>query len=361
MKINRKLQIIITFQIYMFSFIQIIRKLILSLLSILQMQSQSIYKIKSISYSIKLLLQIELFFILTTQFQEFFLMIKFQIIDVAAKTYKAYTSSQQSSVNFKFFTNYRLGENKKLRIFDFFEVVIFCEKERKFIITRLNEYNEIEIHCASIDLIQQKLKDQYISDSSIVQIDSIQKECIELNGEQKFQKIVSVNVKNDHFIIVLIDRLLAYSLYSICGKSNEKPTPLAQIMFNPILVSNRPYISSYDETKLYLFQRNGRYTNKNNLITINYKVIDCQHSDKAQLNSKFSFSSPIVAQSTETMLSYIQEVKIREKNIFKMKIYTEFQKKYFKQVIIFEIGQPVAIKSSKEVQKQPEEGQIEIF
>ncbi|CAD8142693.1 unnamed protein product [Paramecium octaurelia] len=302
--------------------------------------------------------QIELFHIDYIFSRKFHLMIKFQIIDVAAKTYKAYTPS--SSVNFKFFTNYRLGDNMKLKIFDFSEVVIYHEQEKKFIITRLNDYNEIEIHQASIDLIQQKLS-QDISDSSILQIDSIQKECIEGGWQQKFQKLISVNVKNDHFIIVLIDRLLAYSVHSICGKSNEKANPLTQILFNPILVSYKPYISSYDEKNLYLFSKNGRYTNKNNLITINYKVIDCQNSEKPQKNSTFCFPSPIVAQSTETMLSYIQEVKIREKNIFKMKIYTEFQRKQFKQVIIFEIGQPVVIKSQKELRQQPEAGQIQIF
>lgn len=48
------------------------------------------------------------------------------------------------------------------------------------------------------------------------------KESFEL---QKFKKIVSVNFKDEHFIIVMTDRLLIYRLESLIGTSSEKATP----------------------------------------------------------------------------------------------------------------------------------------
>ncbi|CAD8131996.1 unnamed protein product [Paramecium pentaurelia] len=284
-------------------------------------------------------------------------MIKMQLIDAATKIYKAYKVSDNSSVKFKFFTNYRLG-NAKLKIFDFSEFTIFHEDYEKFIITRLNEYtNEIEIHCADVNLILKKLNQRIISDSTPLEIQSVQKESIE-GGVQKFKKIISINGKDDHFIIILIDRLLIYSFKSLCGTSNEKATPYQEIFFQPILVSYKPYVSCYDDEKVYLFQKNGTYKNKTNQIQINYKVIDCKNSERPQLNQKIIFPSPIVAQSTETMLSYVEQVKIYEKQIFQLKIYTEFKKKVFKQVIIVEPGQSITFKKQKEYLKQTDVGQI---
>ncbi|CAD8137926.1 unnamed protein product [Paramecium pentaurelia] len=276
---------------------------------------------------------------------------KIQIIDSAAKIYKAFKKQETSkSVRFKFFTNYMLVENQRLKIFDFSEIVIFHEDHKKFIITRLNEFtHEMEIHIAGCKEIQARLESIDIIDQNLLEIKSNMKESLEL---QKFKKIVSVNLKDELFIIVMTDQLLIYRLESLVGTSCEKVNPLKEIIFYRILVSIKPYVSAYTEDKIYLFQKNVTYKSIANQLIINYKVIDCNQSEKPQLNQKITLQSPQVAQATETMLSYIQKVKIIGRTQLYLSIQTEFKNQAYKQKVIHEFGEPLIIRKQKQSFKQ---------
>ncbi|CAK78698.1 unnamed protein product (macronuclear) [Paramecium tetraurelia] len=273
---------------------------------------------------------------------------KIQIVDSAAKIYKAFDESDSSKcVRFKFFTNYMLVENQRLKIFDFSETVLYYEDHKKFIIARINEFtSELEIHIADSREIKENLDS---IDQGLLEIQSQMKESIEM---QKFKKIVSIDLKDDLFIIVMTDRLLTYCLASLIRCSSEKVSPQAEVLFYPILVSFKPYVSAYTFDTLYLFQKIASYRSKTNQLMINYKIIDFKHSDKPQCNQKISFQSPQVAQSTETMLSFIKKVRIQGKNQLHLSICTQFKNQTYIQKVVHEFGETLIIKQKQQYFKQ---------
>ncbi|CAD8046199.1 unnamed protein product [Paramecium sonneborni] len=284
-------------------------------------------------------------------------MYKIQIVDPANKTYKAFLPSDQSkSIKFKFFTDYQLEKN--LKIFDFQEKIILHKRLQTFIITRINNYtNEIEIHIANASLIKNKLQEQIVDSQNIIEVKSTLKECIELIN---LNKIISINIKDEYFIMVLRDRLLKYNLGSLVTNTREKAHPVEVIFYTPILVSQKPYILEFCHDIVYLFQKNAFHKGKTNQIIINYKTINLKNRDSIQ-NHKITFKSPQVAQSNETMLSSVEKVKIDKDFQIRLKINTEFKQNIFTQKIFADPGELTVIKYCKTEGQKPEFGYIQTF
>ncbi|CAD8135440.1 unnamed protein product [Paramecium octaurelia] len=278
-----------------------------------------------------------------------------QIVDSAAKIYKAVDELDSFKyARFKFFTNYMLVSNQRLKIFDFSETVLYHQDHQKFIITRINDFtSELEIHIAD----SKEIKEKFDSiDQGLLEIKSQMKESIEL---QNFQKIVSVDLKGDLFIIVMTDRLLTYCLASLVRNSSEKVYPQTEILLNRILVSFKPYVSAYKFDKLYLFQKHASYKSKTNQLIINYKIIEFKQLDKHLQNCKISFQSPLVAQSSETMLSFLNKVKVKGKNSLHLSIYTQFKNQTYLQKVIHQDGETLIIKNQQQYFKQSDFHQIQ--
>ncbi|CAD8126955.1 unnamed protein product [Paramecium sonneborni] len=282
------------------------------------------------------------------------------IKDIATKTYQVASPSDPSrTMRFKFFTDYRLG-GKRLKIFDFSETIIHHLDLNKFIITRLNEFtNEMEIHFADASFIQKQLDERsHLDSQSIIEIPSIQKERIEL---EHFKKIISINIQEKHFIIVLPDRLLKYHLESLVTDTKEKAQYIEEIIYKPFFISLKPYISVFLKETLYLFQKNSINQSKTSQIIIHYKTIDCKSRDKLPQNQKIVFKSPKVVQTAETILSSIEKVKIFENDRIILKVYTEFQSKNYIQKIISDPGESTFIKYCKQKGQKPDFGYIQRY
>ena len=95
----------------------------------------------------------------------------------------------------------------------------------------------------------------------------------------QFKKLVSVNIQNEKFLIIMTDCIIFYHMESLITNSAEKAYPIEQLLFNPIRISFQQYLSIYSKDKIYLFLKNASYNSEANEIVINYTLIDLKNKD----------------------------------------------------------------------------------